>query len=431
MNIEYTLVRDLRPYPRNARTHSKKQTALIANSIKKFGFNNPVLIDDDNQIIAGHGRVEAAKLNRMDAVPTVRLSHLTDADKRAYILADNKLAEKAGWDKEMLAIELQFLINDEFDLEVTGFEPAEVDLVIEEAGDRDDAPGDSAPTYDEKAAVTQPGDLWMLGNHFLACGDARDDATYALLMRGTKAEFVFTDPPYNVPIDGHVCGLGRIRHKNFAMGCGEMSTDGFTAFLASVYEMLCRYSMEGSIHQICMDWRHMREMLHAGHTHYSELKNLCVWNKSNAGMGSFYRSKHELIFAWKNGSQPHINNFELGQHGRNRTNVWDYDGVNTFRSGRIDELAMHPTVKPVALVADAIKDCSKRGSIVLDPFCGSGTILIAAEQTGRKARAIEIDPHYVDVAVKRWERHTGKTALLAPLGETFEEATELRLARAA
>jgi DNA modification methylase len=426
MNFEFTHVRNLRPYPNNARTHSKKQIALIAKSLKKFGFCNPVLTDDANQIIAGHGRVEAAKLNGMDMVPTVRLSHLSNADKRAYILADNKLAEKAGWDKEILATELQHLVSVSFDLEAAGFEPAEVDLIIEEAGESDDQAGDAAPAYAEQTAVTQPGDLWMLGHHMLACGDARDEDTYALLMRGDKAQFIFTDPPYNVPIDGHVCGLGRIRHKNFAMGCGEMSADAFTAFLGSVYEMLCRYSVDGSIHQICMDWRHMREMLDAGHANYSELKNLCVWKKSNAGMGSYYRNQHELIFAWKHGTAPHINNFELGQHGRNRTNVWTYDGVNTFRPGRLDELAMHPTVKPVALVVDAIKDCSRRGGIVLDPFCGSGTVLIAAERTGRKARAVEIDPHYVDVAVRRWEMHTGKTAVLAPLGETFEEISELR-----
>ena len=242
---------------------------------------------------------------------------------------------------------------------------------------------------------------------------------------------MLTDSPYNVPIDGHVCGLGSIRHEDFAMGCGEMNPTQFTSFLASVFELLCRHSTDGSIHQTCMDWRHMREMLEAGYAHYAELKNLCVWNKSNAGMGSFYRSKHELVFVWKNGSAPHINNFELGQYGRYRSNVWDYEGVNTLRPGRLDELAMHPTVKPVALVADAMRDCSKRGGLVLDSFCGSGTVLIAAELTGRHARAIEIDPHYIDVAVRRWEKYTGKSARLAPLGETFEDVAEQRLSGAA
>jgi DNA modification methylase len=434
MRIEYTSVRELRPHPNNARTHSKKQIRQIANSIAQFGFCNPVLIDDAKQIIAGHGRVEAAKLLGIDAVPTVRLSHLSEADKRAYVLADNKLAEKAGWDRELLAIELQGLIELDVDIELTGFEMAEIDLILEEgreaSGDAS-GPEDLAPEPSPAPAVSQTGDLWLLGSHHLLCGDARDQAAYDQLLAGAKAEFVFTDPPYNVAIDGHVCGLGRIQHREFAMGCGEMSEAEFTAFLKAVFALLADNSIDGSIHQICMDWRHSWEMLEAGRTVYSELKNLCVWNKSNAGMGSFYRSKHELVFVWKSGTAPHLNNFELGQHGRHRSNVWDYPGVNTMRPGRLEELAMHPTVKPVALVADAIKDCSRRGGLVLDPFCGSGTILIAAERTGRKARALEIDPIYVDVAVRRWQAYAGKSAILAGSSETFETTAEQRAKAAA
>ena len=431
MNIEYTLVRDLRPYAQNARTHSKKQIRQIAKSIKRFGFCNPVLVDDDNQIIAGHGRVEAAKLLEMSAVPTVQISHLSEKDKRAYILADNKLAEKAGWDREILALELQGLIDLGVDIEITGFETSEVDLILDEAREASDAPTgpeDTIPPYTDGCAVTQPGDIWAMGQHRLMCGDARDPATYRSLLERSKADFVFTDPPYNVPIDGHVCGLGRIRHGNFAMGCGEMSETQFTSFLEDVFRPLAANTVDGSIHQICMDWRHMPEMLAAGRKVYTELKNLCVWNKNNGGMGSFYRSKHELVFVWKNGDAAHINNFELGQHGRSRTNVWDYAGVNTMRAGRMEELAMHPTVKPVALVADAIKDCTRRHGIVLDPFAGSGTILLAAERTGRGARALELDPHYVDVAVRRWQAYTGKDAFLVETGETFEEANEQRRA---
>ncbi len=271
----------------------------------------------------------------------------------------------------------------------------------------------------------------MLGKHIVVCGDATDAATYKLLMGDEKAEFVFTDPPYNVKIDGNVSGLGRVKHREFAMASGEMSESQFTTFLSNAYALLCKYSTDGSIHQICMDWRHMREMLAAGDPNYSELKNVCIWNKSNGGMGTFYRSKHEMVFVWKNGSAPHINTFELGQDGRNRTNVWDYDGVNSMREGRMDELAMHPTVKPVAMVVDAIKDCSRRGSLVLDPFCGSGTILIAGEKIGRRVRAIELDPRYVDVAIRRWEQYSGKTAVLAPMGETFDEISESRLGSAA
>jgi hypothetical protein len=210
------------------------------------------------------------------------------------------------------------------------------------------------------------------------------------------------------------------------MGCGEMSEAEFSGFLETVFERLADNTVDGSIHQICMDWRHMPEMLAAGNAVYQEFKNLCVWNKSNAGMGTFYRSKHELVFVWKSGSAPHINTFELGQYGRSRSNVWEYAGVNSLKPGRLEELAMHPTVKPVALVADAIKDCSRRNGLVLDPFAGSGTVLIAAERTGRRARALEIDPHYVDVAVRRWENYTGKAAVLAATGTTFEETSEER-----
>lgn len=426
MQIENLSIRALKPYPKNARTHSKKQIRQIADSIERFGFCNPVLIDNDHQIIAGHGRVEAAKLLGIEQVPTMRLSHLSETEKRAYILADNRLAEKSGWDKEILAVELQALVDLDFDVTLTGFETADIDLLMEDI-DQEKATEDAQPLYGEEPVVSQAGDLWVLGRHRLMCGDARDPASYILLLGEEQADFVFTDPPYNVPIDGHVSGLGRVRHKDFAMGCGEMNSSQFTVFLQKVFELLARFSGDGSIHQICMDWRHMLEMLNAGNSVYSELKNVCVWNKSNAGMGTFYRSKHELIFVWKNGTASHINNFELGQYGRSRSNVWDYEGVNTLRPGRLDELAMHPTVKPVALVVDAIKDCSQRGGIVLDPFCGSGTMLVAAERTGRKARALEVDPRYVDVAIRRWQAFTGKQALLAPLDETFEDVATARL----
>ena len=434
MKIELMPVRDLQPYANNARTHSKKQIRQIARSIEKFGFCNPVLIDDGNQIIAGHGRVEAAKLLGIEAVPTCRLSHLSEADKRAYILADNKIACAAGWDRELLALELQGLIDLDVDLELTGFDMGEIDLLLEEAHEAkgpSTGPENALPPYPSGPAVTQRGDLWLLGDHALLCADAREPVAYESLLEGAKAQFVFTDPPYNVAIDGNVCGLGRIRHREFVMGSGEMSEAEFTDFLQTIFARLVENTVDGAIHQICMDWRHMSEMLVAGRKTYTELKNLCVWTKSNAGMGSFYRSQHELVFVWKSGTQPHINNFELGQHGRSRTNVWAYAGVNSMRPGRLEELAMHPTVKPVALVADAIKDCSRRGAVVLDPFCGSGTILIAAERTGRKARALEIDPNYVDVAVRRWQAYTGKVAVLSGSGETFEAIEEQRSLAAA
>ncbi len=432
MQIEETLVRELKPYGKNARTHSKAQIKQIAKSIEIFGFNNPVLIDDDKQIIAGHGRVEAAKLQGIHAVPCVRLSHLSDAEKRAYILADNKLAQKAGWDREILAIELQGLIAQDFEIELTGFDMGEIDLILDEAAEAEgerSSPEDEVPDALPGPATTQPGDLWILGKHRLLCADARDETAYSKLLDDEKAEFVFTDPPFNVQIEGHVCGNGQIHHREFAMASGEMSSDDFTQFLETVFRQLAIHTVNGSICDICMDWRHMAEMMTAGNSAFSELKNLCVWNKSNSGMGTFYRSKHELIFIWKNGTVAHINNFELGQHGRTRTNVWDFPGVSSARHGRLEELAMHPTVKPVALVAEAIKDCSRRGALVLDPFCGSGTTLIAGERTGRKARALEIDPGFVDVAVRRWQTYSGKSAVLAETGETFDDVEERRNAQ--
>jgi DNA modification methylase len=431
ITVEAMGITRLRPYPRNARVHSKKQIRQIADSIQRFGFTNPVLISDDGEIIAGHGRVEAAKLMGMDSVPTLRLSHLDAAQRRAYVIADNKLALNAGWDREVLAIELQALIDLEFDVEVTGFSLAEIDFVLEEAQesapDPDQAAENSTPPLgDDMSAVTRCGDVWLLGRHQLLCGDSRNPDTFERLLPGDRADLVFTDPPYNVPIDGHACGLGRIRHRAFAMGVGEMSSEAFTAFLQATLGHAAASCRDGAIAFVCMDWRHMGELLAAGRTVFSEFKNLCVWNKTNGGMGSFYRSKHELVFVFKVGGAPHTNTFELGDSGRYRTNVWDYAGVNTLRRGRMEDLAMHPTVKPVALVADAIRDCSRRNEIVLDPFGGSGTTLIAAEKTGRQARLVEFDPAYCDQALHRFEQVTGKQARLAATGQSFEDVAEAR-----
>ena len=431
MTIEPMAVTRLRPCARNARTHSKKQIRQIADSIRKFGFTNPVLIGDDDEIVAGHGRVEAAKLIGLQSVPAVRLSHLDAAQRRAYVLADNKLALNAGWDRDLLAIELQTLIDLDFDVEITGFSLAEVDLVLDEArqssAHAQNTPEDQIPPLiDPGAAVTRPGDLWLLDRHRLLCGDSRNRRTFDGLLQDERADLVFTDPPYNVPIDGHVCGLGRIRHREFAMGTGEMSREAFTAFLRQTLGHAAACCRDGAIAFVCMDWRHMGELLAAGQGTFSELKNLCVWNKTNGGMGSFYRSKHELVFVFKVGNAPHINTFGLGDTGRYRTNVWDYAGVNTLRPRRHDELAMHPTVKPVALVADAIKDCSRRGEIVLDLFAGSGTTLIAAHTTGRRARLIEFDPAYCDQIARRFEQVTGKQAILAATGQSFEVVAETR-----
>lgn len=421
LKISYLPIDSLTPYPRNARTHSKKQIAQIAESIRVFGFTNPILLDSQSSIIAGHGRIEAAKKLGIKEVPTIRLEHLTEDQKRAYIITDNRLAEKAGWDNAILAIELQNLltINTDFDLTVIGFEMPEIDFIIQDGAKKPNK--DDEFEIDHKLPViSKPGDLYQLGNHRIYCGNALEDASYQALMSGDRADLVFTDPPYNVPIHGHVSGNGSVHHQEFAMAVGEMTEAEFTGFLQTAFGHMAKHSLEGSIHFVCMDWRHAGNLLTAGNVAYSELKNICVWNKDNGGMGSLYRSKHEFIFVFKHGKAPHINNVELGKNGRYRTNVWDYPGQNTLHANRDEELAMHPTVKPVAMVADAIMDCSHRNGIVLDPFGGSGTTLIAAERTGRYARLIELEPRYVDVAIRRWQKMTGKQAQNLSSGISFD-----------
>ena len=357
----------LTPWAQNARTHSTKQIRQIAASIRQFGFTVPVLIDEAGTILAGHGRVAAATLLGLTEVPCLQIEHLSEAQKRAYVLADNKLALNAGWDEDLLAAELGELLATDLDLDisVTGFSIPEVDdLLATVAPEEPDDPADDALPNAAPARVHR-GEVWQLGAHRLICGDVRDSAVLPALMAGERARMVFTDPPYNVPIDGHAGGLGRIKHREFAMVAGEMTREAV----------------------------------------FTELKNLVVWVKDNGGMGTFYRSRHEFILVFKHGTAPHCNTFELGQHGRYRTNVWQYRGVNSRGADRMADLALHPTVKPVHLIADALRDVSGRGEIVLDGFGGSGSILIAAAKTGRRARLCEIDPVYCDRILARWETY--------------------------
>jgi DNA modification methylase len=428
LQIQELPISALTPYERNARTHTKKQIRQIAESINQFGFVNPILIDRENHIIAGHGRVLAAQSLDMNSVPTICLDHLSDAEKRAYIIADNRLAELAGWDKDILAIEFQHLMamDLDFDIELTGFDLAEIEIAIDPPESELEEP--AIPDLpDLSAVISQIGDLWILGDHRVYCGDARNVQTYTALLGNEKVRMQFTDPPYNVPIDGHVSGLGEVQHEDFAMACGEMTEAEFTAFLITVLSLGARHSVDGALHYICMDWRHLLELLNAGHSVFDEYLNLCVWNKTNGGMGSLYRSKHELVLVFKHGTAAHINNVQLGKYGRYRTNVWDYAGMSSMGADRLDNLAMHPTVKPLALVADVLRDASHRGDLVLDAFGGAGSTLLAAELTGRKARLIEIDPRFVDVTIRRWQQETGGTALLHATGQTFEEVREARL----
>ncbi len=404
--------------PRNARQHPREQIHRLAQTIKKLGVFVPILIDDDRVILAGHGRLQAARYLEMGEVPTLTVSGLNESEKRAFVIADNRMAEMAKWDRETLRFEIRELVVLDIDIELTGFDTGQVDIMLD--GHHQDPP-EALPdvSVDTSDVVTRTGDLWLLGPHRLLCGDATAASSYATLLEGRKANLIFTDPPYNVPIAGHVSGLGKVRHREFAMASGEMSAQQFTRFLGTIFGHLADNSARGSIHYVCMDWRHLHEVLSAGREIYSDLKNICVWNKDNAGMGSLYRSKHELVLVFQNGAGKFINNIKLGATGRYRTNVWDYPGMTSMSKGRMDDLALHPTVKPIALVADAIRDCSKGGGIILDPFSGSGTTILAAQRTDRVGAAIEIDPTYVDVALKRWESATGETAVHANTGETF------------
>ncbi len=405
LEVDYKQIGQLIPDPRNARTHSKKQVTQIADSISVFGFTNPVLADPEGNLIAGHGRLRAAKELDLTEVPVITLSGLSEPQKKALRLADNKIALNAGWDTEVLKLELADLSLPEVDIDLglTGFSTGEIDVVLADSEDPDDEVIPAVPADPR----VQAGDIWQLGEHRVACGDGRDvEFLQNVVGEGAAIDCAFLDPPYNVKINGHVNAKGR--HREFAMASGEMSETEFRSFLSDTLGACAKVSREGAVHFVCMDWRHMDDVTASVGDIYDDLLNICVWNKSNAGMGSLYRSKHEMVFVYRVGDAPHLNNVELGKHGRNRTNVWDYPSVNSMRGSRREDLALHPTVKPVAMVADAYQDVTKQGELVLDIFLGSGTSLIAAERVGRAFRGLDIDPAYVDVAMQRWSDLTGK-----------------------
>lgn len=409
LEVVYKPLEELSPDPRNARTHSKKQIAQIAESIRGFGFTNPILADPEGNLIAGHGRLRAAKEIGLKTVPVITLEGLSEPQKKALRLADNKIALNAGWDAEILKLELAELSlpEIEIDLGLTGFSAGEIDVVLADSEDPDD---EVIPAVPEEPRV-RFGDVWQLGEHRVACGDGRDVAFLQRLVgEGEAIDCAFLDPPYNVKINGHANAKGR--HREFAMASGEMSETEFRTFLSDTLGGCAKVSRDGAVHFVCMDWRHMNDVTASAEGIYDDLLNICVWNKSNAGMGSLYRSKHEMVFVYRVGDKPHINNVELGKHGRNRTNVWDYPSVNSMKGSRREDLALHPTVKPIAMVADAYCDVTKQGELVLDIFLGSGTSLIAAERVGRRFRGLDIDPAYVDLAMQRWSDLTGKEAEL-------------------
>jgi DNA modification methylase len=422
VQIEYRAVTELILDSRNPRQHSQHQIDQLADSIREFGFVMPVVADERGQVVIGHGRVLAARKLRMGRIPVVEIRHLSQAQLKALRIADNKLGQNAHWDERLLGeslLELKELDRD-FDLSITGFSLPEIDLAIQKLSepvveDIDDASSETG------VQVCQLGDVWELGGHHVHCGDATSGAAFESLMTDNRADVVFIDPPYNVRIDGHASGKGKVRHREFAQGSGELSREEFIRFLTESCTHLKNYSKNGAIHFVCMDWKHLDDLLTAGRDVYTELKNIVAWVKSTAGMGSLYRSQHELICVFKSGTGRHINNIELGKNGRHRTNVWEYDSAGTQARKGNNVLELHPTVKPVQLVMDALLDCSNRGDIVLDSFLGSGTTLLAAERTGRVCRGIELDPLYVDTAIRRWQNLTGRDAVRVSDGELFRD----------
>jgi hypothetical protein len=412
LGIVYLSPDQLKLDSRNPRVHGQRHLKQLAKSIEAFGFNAPVLIDDDDIVIAGHGRVTAARQMKLLSVPAVRLSHLNEHQRRAYLVADNRLSELSSWNEQGLAeIMLELAEADlDFDIGAVGFSVAEIDLMVDGMGDERPDTADLLP--DPGPTVCCLGDRWQLGAHVVVCASALDPASYPPLMDDEKADLVAGDPPFNVPILGHVSGLGKVKHREFAQAVGELSESEFIAFLEHSFRNAADWSRDGSLHYWAMDWRHLHELITAARAVYDEQVNLCVWAKSNAGMGSFYRSQHELFGVWRKGKTRHTNNVELGRFGRSRSNVWQYPGANSF--GRASDegnlLSLHPTVKPVALMADLILDSTQRGGLVLDPFLGSGSTLIAADKVGRRCRGIELDPAYVDTLIRRWQRWSGEQA---------------------
>ena len=426
MVVENVLLSILKPLGREIRQHSKRKLKKLSKSVCKYGCLLPILITRDGRIVDGAAIVYVAKQLKWKTIQCVYVDDLTDEELRVLRLGLNRLCEEAQWNQVELKLEFQelFEINSTLDIDLTGFEMGEIDVLLTDT-EVDEETVSSLPDSDE-SIVTQPGDLFLLDRHRVYCGDARDPKHYTRLMQGETSTLVLTDPPFNVNVRGHVSGNGRKTHDEFPMASGEMSDEEFSIFLRTACQQMKSVSTVGALHYLFMDWRHMQLLLNATQEVYASFLNLCVWAKSNGGMGSFYRSRHELIFIFKIDNVSHINNVELGKHGRYRSNVWEYPGCSSFGPDRDEMLAMHPTVKPLELVKDAILDASHRGDIVLDPFLGSGTTIMACEKTGRRGFGMEIDPKYVDVTIRRWQNETHQDAIHEVSGLTFNQLTQQR-----
>jgi DNA modification methylase len=423
LELSHIALADLRPSSRKVRTLDAAHVREVASSISVLGFCDPVLVGRDNEIIDGEARYEAARQLGLERIPCVRMEHLSKDEQRVLRLAINRLAEKGQWSLDALKIEFEELIVIEAPIEITGFSLGEIDHVIlgEGADGLEEGPLEPNPSA---AAVAKVGDVFQLGSHRIICGSATDPGTPRRLMDGDDpARFVFTDEPYNVPILGHVTGGA---HREFTMASGEMSDDEFLAFNLAWMDAVLPWLCDGGVFGTFIDWRGY-PIVHKASCSFGLIPlNLVVWAKSNAGMGSLYRSQHELLPLFKSGTAAHVNNIELGKKGRWRSNVWTYPGASSLGSDARRGLRDHPTVKPTAMIEDALLDLTNRGDIVLDPFLGSGSTLIAAENTGRVCRGVELDPLYIDVIVRRYEASSGKAAVLAETGETFAQLAAAR-----
>lgn len=427
LQLQHVDIESIKPYSSNPKEHDEKQTQQIAKSIERFGFNAPVLLDENSEIIAGHGRFKAAKLLGLKQIPVIYLLHLNEAEKKAYRIADNKLTENGKWNTDLLKLEfieiekLALNFEEGLDLDITGFDFPEIDILMQDASQNSSADEklNTLPFIPDDEIISRQGDIWTLGKHRIICGDSLQKETFAKLCDSVLADMVFSDPPYNVCVK-NIVGQGKIKHEEFAFASGEMNEIEFINFLQQSMQHMADFSKNGSVHYLCMDWRHVYEIMSASRSVYEKMLNLVIWCKQNGGMGSFYRSQHELIFVFQKGKGSHTNNIELGKHGRYRTNVWHYAGVNSFGRNQ-SNLKMHPTVKPVELVADAILDASKRGQIVLDSFLGSGSTLIAAEKTGRICYGIEYEPRYIDTIIRRYHELTGSWAIHKLRGKNYQE----------
>ncbi len=418
-------IKAVKPYQRHARNHNKRAFGKVKKIIAHYGQLVPIIVDPNNVIIDGHAVWQSMIELGSDEIAVVVVTGRSDPEIKALRLALNRIPSDAAWDNDRVREELQELVDLSFDLELTGFDAIEIDHLLEvdlpklnitEDGERIPVAGG--------LAITAAADIWVCGRHRIGCGDAQDQTFVEKVTVGKRARMCFIDPPYNIPISGFVSGKGGIQHREFVRGAGELTPGQFVALLTNSLTVLRQSVIDGALIYACMDWRHVYELLDAGRRCDLELCNLCVWAKTNAGMGSLYRSQHELICLFKAGTADHTNNVELGRHGRNRTNLWTYRGMNAFGVDRNELLASHPTVKPVLMIADAIRDVTKRGDLVLDTFLGSGSTLLAAEETGRVCFGVELDPLYVDVAVRRWQQKTGRDAVHLDTGELFQDRSE-------